>query len=89
MTGYAEWRVQATGGGRKTVTLTQHGRGTRFRIGETAMNLTWRFSDGYLASGSAAVAGRGSSADARLGAHAERADGSFSGRPRRRTRPVT
>jgi len=39
-----------TGGEGKPVTLDDHGRGARFRTGESAMNLTWRFSDAELAS---------------------------------------
>ena len=51
MTGFAEWRATGSPGGEgKPVTLDDHGRGARFRTGESAMNLTWRFSDAELAS---------------------------------------
>ena len=51
MTGFADWRATGSPGGEgKPVTLDDHGRGARFRTGESAMNLTWRFSDAELAS---------------------------------------
>ena len=86
MTGYAEWRALVTGGGRKTGTLETHARGGRFRTGESAMNLTWRFSDQFLAPGTGRIHGA-VAGPAGPRSRTARAPSEPAARPRR-TRPV-
>ena len=63
MTGFAVEGHRFTGGEGKPVTLEDHGRDDGFRGRESAMNLTWRFSDADLADSMPPVRGRADGVD--------------------------